>query len=94
MKINPNVNNLALNETKAKQDKKEKIHGEAPAKPSSMVNIGQKNTILNSHNISREESENIMGALKESFNNISVNIESLFSGISSEKTLALLKETN
>jgi len=94
MKINANVNNLALNETRPKQDKKEKIHGGAAQKQSAMVNIGKKNAGLISHNISRKESENIMGALKESFNNISINIESLFSGVSSEKTLELLKETN
>jgi hypothetical protein len=93
MKINTSVNNLALNEPKAKPEKN-KVQDKAAASHSSVVNIGQKNTRLNSHNISREESENIMGALKESFNNISVNIESLFSGISSEKALALLKETN
>lgn len=94
MKINANVNNLAANEQKTKAEKKVKSHGEGQIKPSSMVDIGQKNTALKPHNISREDSEKIMSALKESFNNISVNIETLFSGVNREKTLSLLKETN
>lgn len=94
MKINANINNPSVNEPVARQDKKDKVQGEIFAKSSSMVNIELKNVKLSSYNISIEESENIMSALKESFNNMEANIENLFSGINSKNAHSLLKENN
>jgi hypothetical protein len=94
MKINANVNIPVANESKARQDKKDKIQGDISAKDSSMVSIVQKNIKFNSYNISVEESEIITNALKDSFNNMKANIENLFSGINSQSAYSLLKENN
>ncbi len=49
---------------------------------------------LKSYSISIEESKSIINTLKESFNEINFNIESIFSNLNNDKVFSILKENN
>ncbi|HPG59666.1 MAG TPA: hypothetical protein PKW98_17740 [Candidatus Wallbacteria bacterium] len=97
MKINnPLIENISggLKNEELKKNKTASDARTAPKKSDGLITNETKPQNLKSYSLTLEESETIINTLKESLNEINVNIENIFSNLNNENIFSVLKENN